>query len=548
MKTSRTLTGGDAVVGALEGLGIPLVFGVASVHNLPIFDALTRSPIRLVPTRTEAGALNMADAYARVSGGIGVAITSTGTGAGNAAGAMIEAFTAGSRVLHITAQIDSAFLGRGTGYIHETKDQLGMLAAISKRALQAERGRVGEAIAEAVGILVEFPQGPVSVEIPIDVQYGRSGFVGASLAEPLRPQPDAHAVRAAVDALESARRPAIWAGGGVNASGAGPELLAVLEGSSAALFTSNKGRGAVSEEHPQCVGNFASHATGAAFLGDCDLLLSIGTHFRSNETNTYGLQLPELHIQIDVDPAAIGRSFAASLGVVGDAKVTLGLIAQMLDHSAPFADYRAEVVAVKARVREAVRSTLGPYAKLADALAAHVRSPTVLARDVTVLSNLIANRLHNVQEAEANVYAVGGGVGQGLAMGIGAALARPAANVLVLAGDGGFACSLGEMATATQEGLRLGVLLFDDGGYGVLRNTQDAAFGGRRIGVDLTSPDFELLAEAMGWGGGSVRDADEFEPALAKLMRSSRQELVVADLASIGDLTEPFLPPVKIGR
>jgi acetolactate synthase I/II/III large subunit len=541
-------TGGDAVVRALEAAGVEIVFGVASVHNLPLFDAVVRSSVRLVPTRTEAGAVNMADAYARVSGGIGVAITSTGTGAGNAGGALIEALAASSRVLHLTGQIESSYLGRGCGYIHETKDQLGFLTATSKTALRAERGKTGEAVIEAMRAMLEHPQGPVSIEIPIDYQYADSDLVEDAVGAPRRPLPAGEPMTAAAEALRAAKRPVIWAGGGVNASGAGAELQSLVEASGAALFTSNKGRGAVSEEHPQCVGNFGSHPLGREFLSRCDVLLSVGTHFRSNETETYRLSLPEQHVQIDVDAAAIGRTFPGSIGIVGDARLALQGIVERLAGPAPSRGYLQEIESLRDEVRSAVRSTLGPYQALADALAKHVRAPVVLARDVTVLGNVIANRLQPIQTAAENVYAVGGGIGQGLAMGLGAALARPEAGALLLAGDGGFACNLGELATAVQESARISVLVFDDGGYGVLRNVQDAEFGGRRVGVDLGGPDFVALARAFGWDATVVREPDAFDPAIAAGLRADRPTLAVADMAGIGEMRTKFLPPVNTPR
>src|SRR5207302_233009 len=157
------------------------------------------------------GAVNMADGYARVSGGIGVAITSTGTGAGNAAGAMIEALSAGSRVLHVTGEVESTYLGRGCGYIPETKKQLGMLAATSKLALRADGGAVGQAVTEAMQAMVEFPQGPASVEIPIDRQYAESPIDDWTLREPERPDPGRDSVRAAAEVLRKGHRVVVWA-------------------------------------------------------------------------------------------------------------------------------------------------------------------------------------------------------------------------------------------------------------------------------------------------------------------------------------------------
>ena len=134
---SEQATVGAVAAAFLEQCGVDAAFGVISIHNMPILDAIaTRAQIRFVPARGEAGATNMADAYARVRGGLGVVVTSTGTAAGNAAGAMVEAQTAGTPLLHITGQIASPYLDQDRAYIHEAVDQLGMLKSVSKAAFR----------------------------------------------------------------------------------------------------------------------------------------------------------------------------------------------------------------------------------------------------------------------------------------------------------------------------------------------------------------------------------------------------------------------------
>src|SRR5690606_12135966 len=159
-----TISGGEVVARFLEANGVGAAFGVISIHNLPILDAIgTRGLIRFVPSRGEAGAINMADAYSRVKGQLGVAFTSTGTGSGNAAGTMIEALTAGSPVLHITGQVDTPYLDRECGFIHETRDQPGMLKAISKATLRAwSTGEIAGVLKKAAQIALTPPMGPVS--------------------------------------------------------------------------------------------------------------------------------------------------------------------------------------------------------------------------------------------------------------------------------------------------------------------------------------------------------------------------------------------------
>ena len=177
-----SITVGELVAAFLERCNARAAFGVISIHNMPILDAFGRraaqaaargepAPIRFVMARSEAGAVNMADGYARVSGGLGVAVTSTGTAAGNACGAMVEALTAGSPVLHLTGQIEVPYLDRELAYIHEAREQLDMLRSVSKAAfrIRSPETTIGT-LREAVRVALTAPRGPVSIEIPIDIQ------------------------------------------------------------------------------------------------------------------------------------------------------------------------------------------------------------------------------------------------------------------------------------------------------------------------------------------------------------------------------------------
>lgn len=154
--------GGGLLAAHLKSLGVDTVFGIVSVHNLPLVEAVEADPeLRFVPVRHEASAVNAADAHGRARGSIGCALTSTGTGAGNAAGSLIEALASGTSVLHITGQVESAYLGSGRGFIHETKDQLGMLAAVSKYAATVTSARdAGRVLREASAAALTAPGGP----------------------------------------------------------------------------------------------------------------------------------------------------------------------------------------------------------------------------------------------------------------------------------------------------------------------------------------------------------------------------------------------------
>ncbi|ALC24858.1 thiamine pyrophosphate-binding protein [Streptomyces pristinaespiralis] len=534
-------TGGDLLVAVLRELGIDTVFGIVSVHNLPLVEAVDRD-LRFVPVRHEASAVNAADAYGRARGGIGCALTSTGTGAGNAAGSLIESLSAGSSVLHITGQVESEYLGSGRGFIHETKDQLGMLRAVSSYAASVpDTGQAGRILREAARAALATPGGPASVEWPIDLQYAAQSDAPAELPALGVPAPGDGELSAAGALLASARRPLIWAGGG--ATGARGELLRLLEATGAGLLTSNSGRGSVPEDHGQVVGNFATTPAVRALLADADVLLTVGTHFRSNETADYTLGLPAAHIQIDADASALGRVHPATHGLHGDAAPVL---AALLPHARPAEKgWTGRVAAVRTEVRAALHDSIGPQAAICDAIRAALPREAVVARDVTIPSSSWGNRLLEMYDPRDNVFPRGGGIGQGLGMGIGAALARPGTPTVVIAGDGGLAVHLGELLTLAQERPRLTLIVFNDGGYGVLRNMQDR-YGERRSGVDLTTPDFELLARACSLPYLRISAEEHAAPVISRAVASDGPTLVEVDLGALGPMKNPFTPPVRI--
>jgi acetolactate synthase-1/2/3 large subunit len=167
---------------------------------------------------------------------------------------------------------------------------------------------------------------------------------------------------------------------------------------------------------------------------------------------------------------------------------------------------------------------------------------TVLVRDVTVQANVWGSRLFEIYEPRTSIHASGGGIGQGLPTAIGAQMGCKDKQVVLLAGDGGFMVNVGEMATAVQESLPLIVVLFDDAGYGVLRNIQDAAYG-RQVAVDLVSPDFVLLAQSMGFASARIGSPEEFGSELEKAVERRKPSMIVVDMEAVGPMAKPFGGP-----
>ena len=320
--TPERMTGGEAVVAALEALGVQHVFGIVSIHNLPIVDAIDRSStVRMVPVRHEQAAVHCADGYARASGRLGVALTSTGPGAANAMGALHEAHHASSRVLMITGQSERRWLGKGRSTIHEADRQLDMLRTVTRQV------RVGRASLR--GVRDSGRRRPRRPERTPPAGCGRdpdrravgdrAGSTPSRCREPVLPRPDARSIGRAADVLAAAARPLIWAGGGVVSSGAARTLVQLAEQLGAPVLTSVEGRGSIPEDHPLALGANGDLATFDPVIADADVVLAVGTRFQLGSNLQMGMSIPGTLIHLDVDPGSIDRFHPVDIGIRADA-------------------------------------------------------------------------------------------------------------------------------------------------------------------------------------------------------------------------------------
>lgn len=540
-------TGGELVLASLKAAGVQTVFGIISVHNIPIFDALARDGgVRLVPARTEHAATAMADGYARATGRLAAVITSTGVGAANAAGPLLEAFVASSRVIHVTGQVESPYLDQDKAFLHGAKDQLAMLDRVGKAAFRAARSEdIPEVMRLAVQMAVSGRPGPVSVEIPIDQQYRSVEVDVEPIVLPGPVAPDPVAVKRAAELLRKARRPLIWAGGGVISSGGATALRDLAERIGAGVLTSAAGRGSLPEDHPQCIGFFGLEAAVGALYEQSDLLLAVGTRLRGNETRSWQLPLPSPRIQIDVEPTLLGRNYPIDVGVAGDARLALEALLALAPGSSD-AEWLGRVSDARQAVRARTRGTLGPYERVLDDLRGTLDRDAIVVRDVTIPATTWGGRLLETYVPRTAIYSATYAIGMGFGLAIGASIGRPDRQVVLLAGDGGFITAIGELATAAQERARLTVVLFNDGGYGILRNLQDTHFEGRRFGVDLLTPDFPRLGETFGIWSGQVRSAVETAPVLKEALQQDGPALIEIDMAAVGPMAQPFTGAARL--
>ncbi|CAB3648137.1 Acetolactate synthase isozyme 1 large subunit [Paraburkholderia phenoliruptrix] len=544
---SNTTTVGELIAAFLEQCGVKTAFGVISIHNMPILDAIhKRGKIRYVGARGEAGAVNMADGLARVSGGLGVAFTSTGTAAGNAAGAMVEALTAGTALLHVTGQIETEYLDKDLAYIHEAPDQLSMLQSISKAAYRVRSVETAlPTIREAVRVAQTAPSGPVSVEIPIDIQAAEIEWP-ADLAAPHIATLTHCAKRVAqlAEQLAKAKRPLLWLGGGARHATQAVERLVAL---GFGVVTSVQGRGVLPEDHPATLGAFNVHAAVESFYKTCDALVVVGSRLRGNETLKYKLALPQPLYRIDADALADNRGYRNEMFVHGDASAVLEELATLLEGRIKVDPaFAQDLAAARESAVADVSKGLGPYKRLVDALQAAVGRDYNWVRDVTISNSTWGNRMLKIFSPRAGVHALGGGIGQGMQMGIGAALAGSAAKTVCLVGDGGLMVNVGELATAVQENANVMIVLMNDQCYGVIRNIQDAHYGGRRCYVDLHQPDFAQFCESLKLTHYRIKSLDQADAIIREGMAKTGPVLVEVDMLSVGSFATAFAgPPVK---
>jgi len=537
---------GDLVAEFLHQVGIEVVFGVVSVHNIPMVDGMgRRNAVRMVGARGEVGAGHMADGYARARRGLGCFVTSTGPGAANAPGALVEARFGSSPVLHLTGQTATADLDQAHGAVHDVPDQLGMLASVSKAAYRVRSPET------AFGILVKAaaqaltpPMGPVSVEIPIDVQRAKIKRPD-QLDNLVLPIPPADAGSAAsldqiAEMVALAKRPMLWCGTGAKFARDAVERLA---GMGFAVVTSINGRAVIPETHPMTLGAFNAVPAVEALYQNVDLMIVAGGRMRGHETRDLQLKLPSRRVHIDIDPEAFGRTYSADHYHVGEAGAALTALADRLDGRMQVASDWAETIArTRDEVHAAYRPTLGPYADFAKIVREAMPDDCYWVRDITISNSTWGNRYLPLSAPEQNIYPVGAAIGPGYQMGIGAALANDRKTV-AMTGDGGFFLNMTELWTASQENTDVVIMVMNDKGYGVIKDIQDTLYGGRHFAADPIGPDLEGLAKLANMPYLRVSSEAELGPKLSEAIAVDGPVLLEVDMTKFGPYPPYFVAP-----
>ncbi len=286
-------------------------------------------------------------------------------------------------------------------------------------------------------------------------------------------------------------------------------------------------------------------------------MLAIGTRFQGPNTENWTIELPSRLVQVDVDPAARGRNYVPAAAIVGDAKVAIEALLDELDRlGAPGvlaeSGWQERVGAVRHSARQRLRATLGPQLGLLDALADCIEETTVVVKDSTIPAYTWGNRLLIVRRARTSIMPNSFAIGLGLPHSLGAAAGSEGRPVVLLVGDGGFLLSCGELATIASEQLPVVIVVFVDGGYGVVGNIQRRQYGpDAGFAVDLGRPDFCGLAASFAIASARVGTVEEFATTVRSALLGGRPFLIEVDLDSIGPMSVLYTgtsrPPAPSG-
>ena len=538
---------GDLVAEFLQAVGVTTAFGLVSVHNIPMLDAIgRRNAIRFVKARGEHGAGHMADAFIRASGDLAVLFTSTGPGAANGIPALVEAGFAGTPLIHITGQTASGNIDRDQGPVHDLPGQLAMLESVSKSAYRVrdEASALGT-LTRAVSDALTPPMGPVSIEIPIDVQRTAidrpAALDGHLLALPApAPAPTAHLDEAAA-MLRAAKRPMLWTGNGAKFAGAAVRRLVDM---GLPLATSWNGRAVIPEDHPRNFAGLYAAPELVEFYQSVDLLIVAGCRLRGHETADLSLALPARRIHIDIDPAANGRTYGNDLFLCGEAGATLAALADRVDGQLTLDAALGDAAAAAKTAAEAgFKDFLGTYADMPAVVRAAMPADALWVRDVTMNNTTWGNRWFPLNAPRDNIYPISAAIGPGLPLGIGAALGAGGRKTVMMSGDGGFAINLAELWTAMDEGVDAVFMIMNDHGYGVIKHIQTSLYGGRHYFADPSAPDYRGLAALCGMPFFHSDTVAGVGPALEAALAVDGPAMVEVDMSAIGAYPTYYKPP-----
>lgn len=535
--------GGEALVAALKAAGVTHIFGILGSSTMEVYDALyDEKDIRYIGVRDERSGTHMADAFGRVSGRPGVILAGqAGPGASNLLTGLIQAKLAYSPVVAIAGLASSEHLGRDA---FQEFDQQSVFAAVTKRTWTVTRAdRIPEFIREAVALASVGRRGPVLLNIPRDL-FAQS-FEDSKPAWDVRRTiaasvPPAAEIDRIKKLLLQAKAPVIVAGGGVK-SGRGWEAVMRLSDALAIPIATAAGHAdAVPNDHPLFAGQVGPRGNTVAsrLTREADVILALGTRLGFNTTfyTNNDLSKTARIVQVDVDPAALGRFFPIEIGIAGDAGAGAAAL------TAAVAGTDAKTVAWQARnerflgerrqlweEREKAGAHTGTPLRL-ERIFAELRSvlpkDTIVTLDAGTCCLQATDQLRYFAPPALLSPLDFGLVGFSYAAGLGAKAAAPDRPVVTLMGDGGFAMTMSEITTAVQHDIATVAVVLDNGCWGAEKAYQRDFYNGRYIGADVLSPPYDQVAKLCGAEGYAASKPGEVAAAVSDALKKKRPAVV----------------------
>ena len=520
------LNGARILCESLVREGVEVIFGFPGGSVLPLYDVLPRYPqLRHILVRHEQGAAHAADAYARVTGKVGVCLATSGPGACNLVTGIANAYLDSSPVVAITGQVARPFIGKDA---FQEIDITGITVPITKHNyLVLKADEIAMVVKEAFHIAGTGRPGPVLLDIPRDVFIEEATFEYPEKVElhGYKPTLRGHAVqiKKAAKLIAESKRPVILAGRGVIISGAYEELRGLAEKAQIPVITTLLGISSFPEDHELSLGMLGMHGTAYANLAvdGSDLIISIGMRFDDRATGRVSGFAPHAQvIHIDVDPAEIGKNVRVTVPIVGDVKNILRTLNKQLEAQKHLAwigqveewrrahplhiDYDADKIQPQYVVSKICEVTRG---------------------NAIITTGVGQNQMWAAQHfcyRKPNSFVSSGGLGTmgfELPAAIGAKVGRPDETVWAIAGDGGFQMTIQELGTAVQDNIAVKIAILNNGYLGMVRQWQDLFYERRYVATPLSSPDFVKVAEAYGMPGIRVTDKSKVVSAIKKAMK-----------------------------
>jgi acetolactate synthase-1/2/3 large subunit len=559
METPK-ITGAEYLARALDAYGVTAAFFVPTILSRTLYELEARTGVRRILTHGEKASVYMADGYARASGRPGICMAQT-VGAANLAAGLRDPFLGCSPVLAFTG--GPYHWSRGRNYYQEIED-FPLFKSVTKFSAQVtDASRLPDLLAHALAAATAGKPGPVHLEVAghsgEDVENSETD-AAVPAASPvqvprLRSRPTIESVAAAAQLLRAASRPVIVAGGGVRASGAGPELRALAERLNVPVATSLNAKDVLPGDHPLNVGvpGLYSRASANHVLLEADLVFFVGS--KTGNQVTLKWQVPPLStkvIHLDIDPAEIGRHYPETLGLLGDAKLGLAELTEALatdpgDHGATdhgvtdhgVTDHGAWTRRAQDLVRswrekwhEPMTSDQVPIRpeRLSAELTAHLPDNALLVSDTGHSGMWTAGMIDLCRPGQGYIRAAGS-LGWGLPAALGAQVAQPDRPVVLFTGDGGLWYHIGELETAARCQIPAVFVVNNNSSLNQEINVYTSAYGGKLHGRHgelwhFRETDFAQVAESMGVLGLTVRKAQDFEGALDKALASGRPAVI----------------------